>query len=343
MSAFDLAKILEPVSSDRPCGSDLEYDPEFLAMVQAATPKPERQMGAEIVPAEEPDWRAVKAAAVRLCTRSKDLRVLVQLCRAAVHTDGIDGLRQGLAALREVVQTYWTGLYPALDADDANDPTIRVNVLAALAEGTGLVRGVREAPIVVGRVAGSFGLHQLDAAAGRGTVAGTAPTPELVRAAFQEADVKQLEATATAVRASRDELAGLERALADKLGSSAPDLRPLGAVLHAQLRELEPQLAARGSALGATAAAAGGAEAAPGSGGHAPAAPSTGVNSREDVITWLDRICEFYARSEPSSPVPILLQRARRLVNKSFLDVVRDLMPDGLNQAMLYHGQEGSS
>jgi type VI secretion system protein ImpA len=353
MSVLDLAKILEPVVGDKPCGTDLEYDAEFLAMGLAATPKPERQMGTTIVPAEEPDWRAVKAAAVKLCSRSKDLRVLVPLCRAVVHTDGLAGLAQGLAALRGVATAFWDGLYPLLDADDNNDPTSRVNVLVALAEGTGLVRIVREAPLVVARGAGTFGMREIDAAAGRGTMTGAPPTAELIRAAFQEVSVAELEATITAVRSARDELTGLEAVLNDKLGSAAPNLRPLAAVLDAQVRELEPHLSARGSAMGgsgaASSAAAGGAAAGGGAAGAAATGGANGaqlppgVYSRDDVVLWLDRICDFYARSEPSSPLPILLQRAKRLVNKGFLDVVRDLVPDGLNQAMLYQGQEGSS
>ena len=61
------------------------------------------------------------------------------------------------------------------------------------------------------------------------------------------------------------------------------------------------------------------------------------------MVRALDRICEFYARTGPSSPVPMLLQRARRLVDKSFLEVLRDLVPDGLNQAMIFQGPEQSS
>lgn len=348
MSVLDVGKILEPVPGDRPCGTDLEYDAEFLALAQAARPKPDRQMGEATVPGEEPDWREVKTAAVRLTARSKDLRVLVLLCHALVRTDGIAGFAQGIAALRGVVQNFWDGLFPLLDADDNNDPTMRVNVLVALAEGTGLVRALREVPLVVARVAGSFGLREIDAAAGRATMAGTAPTPDLIRAAFQEADVAALERTMVDVRTAREELAGLEAVLGEKLGSSAPNLRPLAAVLEAQGRELEPYLTARGSSLGGSAAP--GTEAAASvAAGAVGVGRSTGggtlppgIHSREDVVLWLDLMCEFYSRSEPSSPVPILLQRARRLVNKSFLDVVRDLMPDGLNQAMLYQGQEAS-
>jgi type VI secretion system protein ImpA len=344
MSPLDVAKILEPVPGDRPCGVDLEYDPEFLAMMQAATPKPERQMGAAVVAAEEPDWRTVKALAPKLCARSKDLRVLVLLCRALVHTDGVAGLAAGLQGLQGVVRNFWSGLYPLLDADDGNDPTMRVNVLVALAEGPGLVRSVRETPLVAARVAGTFGMREIDAAAGRAPMAGTPPTADLIRAAFQEVGVAELEATMTAVAAAREQLAGLAAALDELLGSAAPDLRPLAAVLDAMAKELAPHLAARGSALGAAAAAgqadAAAAGAVPAGGGVAAGGASTGIHSRDDVLVWLERICQFYERSEPSSPVPILLRRASRLVNKSFLDVLRDLVPDGVNQALLYQGPE---
>ena len=62
------------------------------------------------------------------------------------------------------------------------------------------------------------------------------------------------------------------------------------------------------------------------------------IQTREDVIAWLDRMCDFYRRTEPSSPVPILLQRARSLVNKSFMEVIRDLVPDALEQVKTYSG-----
>jgi type VI secretion system protein ImpA len=56
------------------------------------------------------------------------------------------------------------------------------------------------------------------------------------------------------------------------------------------------------------------------------------VRSREDVVRLLDKICAYYARAEPSSPIPLLLQRSKRLVSANFLDIVRDIAPDGLTQ-----------
>jgi type VI secretion system protein ImpA len=48
------------------------------------------------------------------------------------------------------------------------------------------------------------------------------------------------------------------------------------------------------------------------------------------VVRAIDRICDYYSRNEPSSPVPLLLLRARRLATGSFVDIVRDLAPDAL-------------
>ena len=54
------------------------------------------------------------------------------------------------------------------------------------------------------------------------------------------------------------------------------------------------------------------------------------IGSREDVVRAIDRICDYYSRYEPSSPVPLLLQRARRLATGNFVDIVRDLAPGAL-------------
>src|SRR5882757_2776454 len=67
------------------------------------------------------------------------------------------------------------------------------------------------------------------------------------------------------------------------------------------------------------------------------------INSREDVILQLDRLCEYYRRHEPSSPVPMLLRRAKRLVSKEFMDIIRDLTPGGVAEAELLGGVEKSN
>jgi type VI secretion system protein ImpA len=53
-----------------------------------------------------------------------------------------------------------------------------------------------------------------------------------------------------------------------------------------------------------------------------------GINNRKDVIRLLDRICTYYQHFEPGSPVPLLLKRARHLVEKNFIEIIQDLAPD---------------
>ena len=62
-----------------------------------------------------------------------------------------------------------------------------------------------------------------------------------------------------------------------------------------------------------------------------PAAAIRGeVRSRDDVLRAIDAICAYYARAEPSSPVPLLLQRCRRMVTMSFVDILKEMLPESV-------------
>ena len=64
------------------------------------------------------------------------------------------------------------------------------------------------------------------------------------------------------------------------------------------------------------------------------------ITRREDVIEGLDKIISWLERNEPSSPLPMLLKRAKRLSTMSFLDILRDISPDGVTQAVMIGGPE---
>jgi type VI secretion system protein ImpA len=66
------------------------------------------------------------------------------------------------------------------------------------------------------------------------------------------------------------------------------------------------------------------------------------VRTRDDVIQAIDRICEYYEKFEPSSPLPLLLGRARRLVTASFMQIIQDLTPDAIQQAEQIGGGRSS-
>jgi type VI secretion system protein ImpA len=331
--AFDIEHLLTEVTPDAPCGENLEYDPAFIELEQASRGKSEQQFGATIIPGEEPNWADVKRMALELLERARDLRVYDQLLRASLRTDGFIGLGQGLALIRRALEQYWDGLHPQLDPDDDFDPTARVNIVASLCDPAAFLQPVRETPLVSSRSFGRFSLRDMAPDSGSDHMA--------INAAFQETSVEELQETAAAVRMATEDVRGIERIVTDKVGAgNAADLSALVALLTEAARTLDGRLVARGV------------------GGEAPVEEDTGeagtdgaptrqagavvvpgeVSSRADVIRMLEKLCEYYARHEPASPVPILLERAKRLVPMSFMDVLQDLIPDAVTMAQVYTG-----
>jgi type VI secretion system protein ImpA len=338
ISRIDIEALLAPLSEAAPCGDNLEYDPLFLSLEEALEGKPEVQYGSTITPATPPDWQAARELALRLMERSRDLRLAVALARAQLGMDGVRGLADSLALLSGLLAGHWDGVHPQLDADDGNDPMLRVNVLAALCQRDGLLRELRETPLVRVRALGSFSLRDIELATGD---AEPPPgqqkvAPAVIDAAFAEADQAALAALTEALDAAAASTESIERILTEKVGvGSALDLAPLAALLRRAGDTVRPHLRGVDEAQAEQAAddAGAGRVGAGGANGNASApVPRDEIASRADVTRMLDKLCAYYAAQEPSSPVPLLLQRARKLVDKSFTELLQDLAPDGLGQ-----------
>jgi type VI secretion system protein ImpA len=343
MSLKDVESLLQPVVGANPCGSDLEYDPAFLDLERQVQSKPEQQMGSTVVPAQEPDWDAVANSAAALLGRTKDLRIAFHLTRALLHVGGFAGLRDGLAVLRGLVERYWDGLFPRLDPDDGNDPTFRVNILMGLCDPAAVTDRFRTVPLVTARSFGRFSLRDLAVASGE-LPAGTGvepPSSATIDGAFAESPVADLQATAQTLRESLEHLTALETSVSARVGvAQAPSFSKLSGLVGQAHKILALRLDRRGVAAAPLANGspgdATGADAVP----LAPTTPPGTITSREDVVRLLDRVCEYYERNEPSSPVPLLLKRCKRLVSANFLDIVRDVAPDAVRQVETLRGPE---
>jgi type VI secretion system protein ImpA len=340
MAVIAIEQLLQAVAPDTPCGPDLEYEPAFRAMEAAAKPKPAPEFERDKLP-EPPDWRVVQAQALEVLARSKDLRAAVYLTRALLNNQGLSGFSDGLALVNGLLERYWETLHPQLDPDD-HDATMRVNVLLTLCDRENLLKDVRESPLVSSRVLGRFNLRDIDIATGAQKPSATAKAVDMgiIDAAFLDCDLAELQATASAARQSIQYTVAIEAYVTDKVGAAnAPSLGGLVGLLQEMQSMLAERLARRGANEPAPAPVqateASDAVAQPPSPIPAPIGQ---ITSREDVIRLLDKLCEYYARNEPSSPVPLLLQRARRLASKTFLEILRDIAPSGIAQAELIGG-----
>jgi type VI secretion system protein ImpA len=168
-----------------------------------------------------------------------------------------------------------------------------------------------------------------------------------VEAAFVDCDLETLRQLVETVQQGYKDAVGLEDSITDKVGSSkAVSMAALSDVMKSIHEYLARQLRVRESELSSGQAAEDAEFAAGPKGGAAPVGTSSApaisgeIRSREDVLRTLDKICEYYERCEPSSPLPMLLKRAKRLATKSFLDILEDLTPEGVSQARLIGGLE---
>jgi type VI secretion system protein ImpA len=329
---LDIESLLQPMKADAPGSPTLDHSPAFAELDRAFQGKPERQVGAVVVPAEAPEWGLISEKAVALLRVSKDLRVATHLARALLHVRAFSGFAEGLELLRRMVGEQWVVCQPPLDAEDNNDPTERVNAMAGLTQRE-MINAIRSAPIVKSKAFGEVSLRDVEAGAVRRSDGTTGSAT--VDASFQEVPVAELTQAAASLARCVAEAKGLEEAWGAHLGEGAgPNLADLRRVLwqaHEAVKVRAANAAAAATATnGANGAPAGSQETGPVAASQA--GPLRGEpRSREDVVRALDAICTYYSRYEPSSPVPLLLERCKRLVTMSFIDIVKDMLPDGLS------------
>jgi type VI secretion system protein ImpA len=333
LSDGDIEQLLAPVSEEAPAGDNLEYDASFSELERAGAGKEERYSGGELIPAEEPEWRTVHGLAVALFARTKDLRVAVQLVKAQTAQSGIAGLQAGMHLMRALLERFWDDVHPKLEAEDDFDPVFRINALAAIDDPLGLLGLVRKTALVESRSVGRFTFHDLDIVEERASAADntTAATRDLLKAALREAGSAEAESRLVVLQKVREDLRAVEAIFRSRAaGGQTPDIEKLDttlahgiAFLETGVERAEPAAEAANVTVMSPAAQAGSADAAPGLGA---------LRSREDVKRVLEQVCEYLEKVEPSNPAPLLIRRARRLLDLSFIDIMKDLAPDAFGQ-----------
>jgi type VI secretion system protein ImpA len=349
MSIVDVDVLLQEVEAGMPCGPNLEYDPLFLELEQNALGKPEVQYGSTIVPAVPPDWKLVKKQAFELLGRSRDLRVAMLLLRALLALHAIPGFAAGIRLIERLADERWDSVHPQLDPDDGNDPTLRINSLATLVDAGAIVRELKDTAFIQLPILGPLSVRVLEVSSGEVPPgAGQSVIAQgSIDAALGDVRPEALLEAASAVTQAHDSAVNLEAVLVRQVGAANAldlgilkrQLRRMREVLAPHLPQTEeletmPDDAATAEAAGQDAAARPAAPA---------AAPITGeINSRADVVRMLDKILAYYQRNEPSSPVPMLIERAKRLAPKNFFEIMEELAPESVNQLKILRGPEAA-
>lgn len=336
MTEINLELLLNEISSGSPCGENLEEDSLFLQLQDEARFVEERQMGDSILPAEEPDWKTVESLALQLLERTRDIQIAMHLTCALLRTDGISGLNKGLTLLKAWLENYWDSVYPLQDADD-DYPILRVNTLSSLNDYT-LVRGpINHIPLTQSAL-GSFSWRDIEIANNKIKPAQDENQPELsvIEAAFDDTNFDTLKDLAQSIKQALDHAQAITTVVVEKADTvNAPDLSGLTDLLQristyvsekVQQRErleittndIESNTATEQTDANVAVA------------NHVK---KSGIHSRNEVGLAIDEICKYFDQYEPSSPVPFLLLRAKKLLTMNYMEIMRDMTPDAVNQA----------
>jgi type VI secretion system protein ImpA len=351
---LDAGALLDVVSEDAPTGPNLEFDADFGALERAAQGKPEQQYGDTIIPAEEPDWKEVDKQASALLERTRDLRVLTQLAVARLHLSGLAAYAEVVSMTRRLLETRWDEIHPQLDPEEDNDPTLRANALLRLGQPGLVLRLVRTMPIANSPRTGQFSWRDIAISTGVIEAEGEEKkTDAVIRGAFQETDLGWLDALRAAATEAAESATAISAVFDERAGfGTGPDFEELVKLLKDVARTVDRYRVADEVAPAMPEAAAD--DAVPdgvgggGGGGEAPAARRapggvtaamlTEITTRADALRLLDLVCRYYQRYEPASPLSMLIERATKLADKNFLDIVRELAPDGVNQVQILIG-----
>ena len=326
---MNVSELLKPISEDFPSGENQEYAECFLALERASQPGEERQVGDDIIPAEEPNYVTVSELAEEVMKLSHDLRAAVQMAHAELRLGNMDDFAEVTKYVRGCIEDNWDTCHPQLDADDDNDPTMRVNSLLELSSSNTIIRALRLVPLTNSAAFGRVCLRDVMVAQGemeRPSDMEKSLDLATVNAAFSDTAEENLKEKAEAAKNALENLKAIE----DKFNTEIPGLGPSFAEVNKVLEKIILRLEGTNDEVEGVSSA------------QSPtlvASVAVGaIRSIADVKKTLDQVITYYEKNEPSSPVPVLIKRAKRLVGADFVSIIKDIAPNGMDNVEIVAG-----
>lgn len=332
-------QLVSSVAGPAPCGVDLDAA-VVTELHRLAEGKRDDGFGTASQP---PDWQAVRTRCEELLKQSMHLDVAMPYAVALLQLDGLGGFAAGLELLATLLDRAWTEVYPRLDVQDDSDPTLRINIISTLNASVGRfgdswqVRQRLHYTPLFGKGA-AIGVYFGSVIAAR---TGTAIFPDIpvldaksVEKLVRQAEPSDVAAVVAILKVLRTHLANIENAFrTHAVGGQNPTLTDLdeelayveealsrAAVPSTINCQIEPKLNGDRREDGGKKQ-----EGAPD--GGTPRPVSGELRSTTEVVALLDQISRYYTTHQPASPLPLLLERVRRLATADFLTIVADLAP----------------
>ncbi|MFS7244296.1 type VI secretion system protein TssA [Rahnella inusitata] len=337
----EIAAMLMPISPEQPAGLNLEYEQIYDDIRQSRESDPDYLPQDEWTMAEprRADWHKVRKLCVAaLSQQSKDLQVGCWLVESLTHLQGIEGAETGFQFLSEFITHFWFQCWPTLDDEGA---AVRYSKLSRLDRDISQLLYTR--PLIRQPESSLAHWHRVlafehkictwpdsrdDMIAKEGDL--SMETFDVLAATFSSIEISQRAGSLERLKTQLDRLeacyfslsqeephalfAQTRQSLSDStdfLQRLAQRAIPTGSeMLNLDFTDLtdEPVAFEEGDAY------------------QAPGRNQ--LLSREQAISQMLSIAHFFRQTEPSSPVPFLMERAARWANMTLTEWLDEMLTD---------------
>ncbi len=345
MPTVDFESLTKPVSADAPCGVDLELNGDvgymnFIAGAEGMLPKSyfgTDQAGNEDRPFDRNsiDFEAQFNGAKPFLRQTRDLRLLGILAKFSILNRDLAGFVTCVRAMATLLETHWEDIHPRGEDGDFG---LRMVAVEAIDSTPTVIMPLQFLPLVDHKRLGAFSYRRYMIAKGEAPPRGEDEPTDL---ASMERILNEVELPIIVER--RGQLAELSAALqqirqtwvANSTSGPAASLERLP-VNVAQILALFDAVIARRDPSAAVAAAQDG----DGAAQDGAAMPAGAVATSAQAAAALAAVASYFSSREPSNPALLLVRQAHALLGKSFLDVLRTLVPTQVERAAFNIGRE---
>lgn len=343
---LDLASLTQPIAADDPCGPDLDAvgDVQYLNFFAGAESLLPMSFF-EVVNANgergrfDPkavDFAGQFAAARPLLARTRDLRLNLLLAKFSILNRDLDGFLYCLRATNLLLREQWEAVHPR---GEDGDYALRAVTVEAIDVFPTVINPLQFLPLIENRRHGNLNYRAYQIAQGE-IPAGDADADGLDLATIErivgETDLDTLKATSARCSAVAAEIAGIKATWREKLISGQPiSLDRVSGLVNGMAAWLAGLVALRDpAAIAATA------EDADPIDTQVPLDTTGMLASSAQASAALGAAADYFARMEPSNPALLLVRQAQEMVGKSFIEVMRMLVPSHVESAAINIGRD---
>jgi type VI secretion system protein ImpA len=344
MAFFDFNALGTLVSEQAACGPDLDIEGDadymnFVARAEGVLPTTFFS-GPDGKPFDRTtiDFKAEFNAIGPLLQRTRDLRLLVFLAKLLVLNRDLAGFVRCIELIATLVKDRWEEVHPrATDGDFG----IRMASLESLDDLPPVVFPLQYLPLMNHRRLGPVTFRNWMIATGEAKPREGEEilVPAAIESALMEEDLAALVEQRDRFQALQSALESIRETCVDRVGAEyAVKLERLPTLSGRILVLLDGIATRRDPSLASAVADSAGT---PAGSAEAPySLPAGAVASMADVAAALAAVGRYFNRSEPSNPALLLVRQAEGLMGKSFLEVMRVLVPNHVEQAAIQIGKD---